>query len=75
MHSPEFLVEKTAAYDAAHPNRNIIGIPFENEAYTEKANQVLEVLPKAPYESILHARDAEFVKYAGNCFLSQRLFT
>ncbi|QQR65237.1 hypothetical protein IPH92_01495 [Candidatus Kaiserbacteria bacterium] len=69
MHSPEFLVEKTAAYDAAHPNRNIIGIPFENEAYTEKANQVLEVLPKAPYESILHARDAEFVKYAGNCFL------
>jgi nucleotide sugar dehydrogenase len=69
MHSPEFLVEKTAAYDAAHPNRNIIGIPFDNDAYRERAKQVLSVLPKAPYEVVMTARDAEFVKYAGNCFL------
>ena len=27
LFNPEFLTEKTAAYDAAHPNRNIIGIP------------------------------------------------
>jgi len=69
LHSPEFLVEKTAAHDASHPNRNLIGIPVENEEYTEKAKQVLAVLPRAPYESIMKARDAEFVKYAGNCFL------
>lgn len=69
LHSPEFLVEATAAYDAAHPNRNIIGIPISNAAYREKAEAVLRVLPKAPYAKIMAARDAEFVKYAGNCFL------
>lgn len=67
--SPEFLTEKTAAYDASHPNRNIIGIPVDTEAYRERAREVLEVLPRAPYETIMASRDAEFVKYAGNCFL------
>ncbi|MFZ2252944.1 MAG: hypothetical protein WAW13_02080 [Minisyncoccia bacterium] len=69
FHSPEFLVELTAAYDAANPNRNIIGIPLENDEYTKRAKLVLSVLPKAPYEAILKSSDAEFVKYAGNCFL------
>ena len=69
LHSPEFLVESTAAYDAAHPNRNIIGIPKDDAPYREKAEAVLRVLPEAPYAKILAARDAEFVKYAGNCFL------
>lgn len=69
LHSPEFLVESTAAYDAAHPNRNIIGIPKMTAAYREKAEAVLRVLPDAPYAKIMAARDAEFVKYAGNCFL------
>lgn len=69
MHSPEFLVEQTAAHDASNPSRNIIGIPVENPEYTEKAKQVLSVLPRAPYETIMNSRDAEFVKYAGNCFL------
>ncbi len=69
FHSPEFLVEKTAAYDAAHPNRNIIGIPKDDPVYEEKAKEILKVLPKASFERVMSARDAEFVKYAGNCFL------
>lgn len=69
LHSPEFLIESTATYDAAHPNRNIIGIPVVDAAYREKAEAVLRVLPDAPYAKIMAARDAEFVKYAGNCFL------
>lgn len=69
LHSPEFLVEKTAAYDAAHPNRNLIGIPKQTAIYETKAKAVLEILPKAPYQKIMGARDAELVKYAGNCFL------
>ncbi len=69
LHSPEFLVEKTAAYDAAHPNRTIIGIPFETDEYQKKAEDVCAVLPPAPYKRIMRARDAELVKYAGNCFL------
>ncbi|MEL6803619.1 MAG: hypothetical protein AAFO91_07555, partial [Bacteroidota bacterium] len=30
VHSPEFLAERTAAHDAAHPNRNLVGIPVES---------------------------------------------
>jgi UDPglucose 6-dehydrogenase len=69
IHSPEFLAEKTAAYDAAHPNRNIAGIPIDNDVYRAKARAVLDILPDAPYVRIMASRDAEFVKYAGNCFL------
>lgn len=69
LHSPEFLVEATAAYDAAHPNRNIVGIPLDTIEYQEKAARVLSVLPHAPYSTVMHARDAEFVKYAGNNYL------
>lgn len=73
MHSPEFLTETTAAYDAAHPNRNIIGIPVENDLYRSKAQMVIDVLPDAPYVRIMSANDAEFVKYAGNCFLFTKI--
>jgi nucleotide sugar dehydrogenase len=69
IHSPEFLVEKTAQYDAAHPNRNIVGIPKDNPEYRERAKQILSVLPVAPFSATMHSKDAEFVKYAGNCFL------
>ena len=69
FHSPEFLVEKTAAYDAANPNRNIVGVPQETDEHKKRAEQILSVLPTAPYVKIMPARDAEFVKYAGNCFL------
>jgi nucleotide sugar dehydrogenase len=73
LHSPEFLVEKTAAYDAAKPKRNLIGIPILNELYTAKAEQILRILPEAPYNKIMHSRDAELVKYAGNCFLFSKV--
>lgn len=69
LHSPEFLVEKTAAHDAAHPERNLVGIPVDTDTYRAKAEAVLSVLPEAPYQQIMSARDAELVKYAGNCFL------
>lgn len=69
LHSPEFLTEANAEYDAAHPNRNIVGIPKDSAEFVERAKQVLTVLPKAPFETIMNSRDAEFVKYAGNCYL------
>ncbi len=69
LHSPEFLRETSAAYDAGHPDRNIIGIPRESDEFILRAKSVLSVLPKAPYETIMKSHDAEFVKYAGNCFL------
>ncbi|MEZ4200104.1 MAG: NAD(P)-binding domain-containing protein [Candidatus Paceibacterota bacterium] len=69
LHSPEFLRERTAAYDAAYPNRNLLGIPIDNPDTLAKAKQVLEILPEAPYAKIMDSNDAELVKYAGNCFL------
>ena len=66
MHSPEFLTEARASKDAAAPNRNIIGIPKDTKEYKKKAQEVLDILPKAPYETIVTAKEAEFIKYAGN---------
>ncbi len=73
LHSPEFLVEKTAAYDAAKPKRNLIGIPVINDEYKARAETILRILPEAPYNSIMYSRDAEMVKYAGNCFLFSKV--
>lgn len=69
LHSPEFLREKTAAQDAANPERNIIGIPKDTEEYRAHAQRVLSVLPKAPYERVVGSNESELVKYAGNIFL------
>ena len=69
MHSPEFLAEKTAAYDASFPKRNIVGIPVDSVEYQERAQQVLDLLPNAPFMSVMGATEAELTKYAGNAFL------
>ena len=66
FHSPEFLTEVTAFHDAANPKRNIIGIPKRSKIYEEKARVVLDVLPKAPFELITGAKEAELIKYGGN---------
>lgn len=68
LHSPEFLTRHTAAHDAANPTRNIIGLPEDNEIYRKKAREVMDILPRAPYEIICRSLDAELVKYGGNCF-------
>jgi len=69
VHSPEFLSEATAAYDAANPQRNIIGIPNDTEEYKQKAREVLAVLPFAPYTLVCRSSEAELIKYGGNCLL------
>lgn len=66
FHSPEFLTEATALYDASHPKRNIIGIAKESKVYKDKAKLILQVLPRAPFEIICKAKEAELIKYAGN---------
>ncbi len=69
MHSPEFLEEAKARYNADNPDRNIVGIPVDNEDYKKKAEEVMSVLPEAPYKLICSSRDAELIKYSGNVFL------
>ena len=68
FHSPEFLTEVAAFRDAANPKRNIIGTPKTLKVYKEKARAVLDVLPKAPFELITGAKEAELIKYGGNCW-------
>lgn len=64
--SPEFLTEATAAHDARHPHRNIVGISEDTTAQRKSAERVLSVLPPAPYATIVHAKEAEYIKYGGN---------
>lgn len=68
FHSPEFLTEVTAAHDAAHPDRNIVGIPHDTPEARARAEAVLDVLPKSPFSLICNAREAELIKYGGNCW-------
>ncbi len=64
--SPEFLTASQAAFDASYPKRNIIGIPSDTEVYKQKAEEVLAVLPFAPYKKICGSTDAELIKYGRN---------
>ncbi len=69
LHSPEFLIEAKARECVRNPERNIIGIAKNNNLYRQKANDILKVLRPAPFNKIMGAKEAELVKYAGNCFL------
>jgi UDPglucose 6-dehydrogenase len=69
MHSPEFLVEATAAHNVANPERVIVGIPYMRDDYKERAREVIDVMPDAPFKKVCSSREAELIKYAGNCNL------
>lgn len=73
LHSPEFLREKSAAEDTAHPERNIVGIPQDTPQYRELGERVLAILPEAPHEYVTAAHNAEAVKYIGNIFLALKV--
>ena len=70
LFNPEFLVEEAADEGMQHPESQIIG-------YTEKsqdiAKDILNLLPKAPFEKIIPSKEAEMVKYFGNSFLSVKV--
>ena len=68
FHSPEFLTEVTALFDAGHPTRNILGVPTLFKVAKTKATEVMAILPKAPFELITGAEEAELIKYGGNCW-------
>ena len=73
FHSPEFLTEKNAAFDAAHPTRNIIGCPVSNEEYQRRAQEILDILAPAALSFICSAKEAEIIKYAANSFLFMKV--
>jgi UDP-glucose 6-dehydrogenase len=68
FHSPEFLTEATAAYDAGNPTRNIIGMAKINNEFKVRADQIMKLLPFAPYNLVCTAEEAAYIKYGGNCW-------
>ena len=70
LFNPEFLVEEKADEGMKNPERQIIG--YTPESY-DVAEDVLAILPKAPFEKIIKSAEAEIVKYFGNTFLSTKV--
>lgn len=68
--NPEFLTEISADQDMNYPDRQIIG--YTDQSYTV-AGDVLQVLPLAPFERIMPAKEAEMVKYFGNTWFSTKV--
>jgi len=65
LFNPEFLSEATADHDMRHPTRQIIGHTAASAAVAE---QMLALLPKAPFMATVSATEAEMVKYMNNAF-------
>lgn len=68
--NPEFLVAKTAKKDFLNPKRQIIGFTQKSKKVAKK---ILDILPKAPYQKIIPASEAEMAKYFGNAFLASKV--
>jgi UDP-glucose 6-dehydrogenase len=66
LFSPEFLCEKTAAYDVANPMMNVIGLSYDSAGHRKAATSVMKTLPKAEHNFIVSAQAAELFKYAHN---------
>ncbi|MCF7794858.1 hypothetical protein K9M50_00650 [Patescibacteria group bacterium] len=70
IHSPEFLTEKNAENDTKYPERNVVGYTQKSK---EKADKVLNILPKAKFNFKIKAKEAELVKYMGNTLLMTKV--
>lgn len=70
LFNPEFLTEVTAEQDMDYPDRQIVG--YTKQSYNV-AGDVMQLLPLAPFESIIPATEAEVVKYFGNTWFSVKV--
>lgn len=68
--NPEFLREASAKDDFIKPNRQIVGYTAQSK---DIAEDVMSILPRAPYEKIVPATEAEMAKYFGNIFLASKV--
>ncbi len=66
LNSPEFLSRKTAIHDAAHPERNIVGMTIDSTKQRKAAQKVLSVLPRSEFDFVCMSEESEFIKYAHN---------
>lgn len=70
MFNPEFLREATAVRDFVEPDRQIVGVTMESAS---EGPRVLAMMPRAPFELICPASEAEMAKYVANSFLAVKV--
>jgi UDPglucose 6-dehydrogenase len=70
LFNPEFLVEATADYNMNHPERQIVGYTKESQSL---ANDLISILPSAPFKKAMPVTEAEMVKYFGNTWLALKV--
>jgi UDPglucose 6-dehydrogenase len=70
MFNPEFLREATAVRDFVEPDRQIVGVTHESAS---EGPRIIAMLPRAPFELICHASEAEMAKYVANSFLAVKV--
>jgi len=66
LYSPEFLSEATAVFDTANPFASIVGVSQDTEEQRICAQEVLDLLPKAPFSLVCTSTEAEIFKYSHN---------
>jgi len=66
LYSPEFLIARNAAEDAAHPILNIVGFPKQRPESAAAAEQVLSLLPQSGFNKVMTSTEAELFKYTHN---------
>jgi UDPglucose 6-dehydrogenase len=70
LFNPEFLREATAYEDFVRPDRQIVGCTY---ASLGDANRVMALLPRAAFERVCPAAEAEMAKYVANAFLALKV--
>lgn len=70
LFNPEFLTEVTADQDMSYPDRQLIGTT--PKSYNVAAD-VMHLLPMAPFERVMPAKEAEMVKYFGNTWFAAKV--
>lgn len=70
MFNPEFLREASAAEDFVKPERQIVGFTAQSRHLAES---LMSILPEAPYQAMMSAREAEMTKYMTNVFLALKV--
>ncbi len=70
LFNPEFLVESKAEETMEKPDRQIMGYTKQSRNVAE---EVMRMLPRASYQKVMPATEAEAVKYFGNTFLAMKV--
>ena len=70
LFNPEFLRESHTLEDFLHPDKQIVGYTQESENLAKKN---MKILPSAPWQKIMPAKEAEMIKFMANSFLAMKV--